>query len=224
MSADRRLLRTVLLAATLVVAGLAAPATVAAAGRPPAPKPTIVLVHGAWADASSWAPVTTRLQQRGYTVLAVPNPLRGLSSDAAYLTAVLQQRTSGPVVLVGHSYGGAVVTNAALSDPDVKALVYVDAFVPDQGETVLGLQGGGDPSAAGDEEVAHLGAQLVGVHGPDGRPGATRVGCPVSTPNSRSSHARASRGCLDVVAVIDTATPWPEGPTTCSTRDSGVPG
>jgi pimeloyl-ACP methyl ester carboxylesterase len=71
MSADRRLLRTVLLAATLVVAGLAAPATVAAAGRPPAPKPTIVLVHGAWADASSWAPVTTRLQQRGYTVLGL---------------------------------------------------------------------------------------------------------------------------------------------------------
>jgi pimeloyl-ACP methyl ester carboxylesterase len=157
MSADRRLLRTVLLAATLVVAGLAAPATVAAAGRPAAPKPTIVLVHGAWADASSWAPVTTRLQQRGYTVLAVPNPLRGLSSDAAYLTAVLRQRTSGPVVLVGHSYGGAVVTNAALSDPDVKALVYVDAFVPDQGETVLGLQGGGDPSALFDS-VAFPGA------------------------------------------------------------------
>jgi pimeloyl-ACP methyl ester carboxylesterase len=80
-------------------------------------------------------------------VLAPPNPLRGLSSDAAYLAAFLQQRTTGPVVLVGHSYGGAVITNAALSDPDVKALVYVNAFVPDQNETILGLQGGGgDPN------------------------------------------------------------------------------
>jgi pimeloyl-ACP methyl ester carboxylesterase len=107
-----------------------------------------VLVHGAWADASAWASVTSRLQRRGYTVLAPPNPLRGLSADAAYLVAFLAQRTTGPVVLVGHSYGGAVITNAALSDPDVKALVYVNAFVPDQGETILGLLGGGgDPSA-----------------------------------------------------------------------------
>jgi pimeloyl-ACP methyl ester carboxylesterase len=135
----------------VAVIGLVFPAAVASAGPAPshsAPKPTIVLVHGAWADASSWAPVTRRLQDAGYTVLATPNPLRGLSSDAAYLAAFLQQRTTGPVVLVGHSYGGAVITNAALSDPDVHALVYVNAFVPDQGETVLGLQGeGGDPSA-----------------------------------------------------------------------------
>jgi len=138
--------RTQLIAASamLVVTGLAAPAV----ARPPAaPKPTIVLVHGAWADASSWGKVTTRLQQKGYTVIAAPNPLRGLAGDAAYLAAILQQRTTGPVVLVGHSYGGAVVTNAALSDADVKALVYVDAFVPDQGESVLGLTGGGDPTA-----------------------------------------------------------------------------
>jgi pimeloyl-ACP methyl ester carboxylesterase len=126
------------------------PASIASAGpapNHPGPKPTIVLVHGAWADASSWAPVTRRLQDDGYTVLAAANPLRGLSGDSAYLAAFLQQRTTGPVVLVGHSYGGAVITNAALSDPDVRALVYVNAFVPDQGETVLGLQGGGDPTA-----------------------------------------------------------------------------
>ena len=117
------------------------------------PKPAIVLVHGAWADASSWNEVTRRLQRVGYTVLAPPNPLRGLSSDAAYVSAYLQQATSGPVVLVGHSYGGAVITNAAPSDPDVKALVYINAFAPDQGETVFQLVAaqpgsalGGDPT------------------------------------------------------------------------------
>jgi pimeloyl-ACP methyl ester carboxylesterase len=112
-----------------------------------APKPTIVFVHGAWADASCWARVTCRLQADGYPVLAAPNPLRALPSDAAYLAAFLQQHTSGPVVLVGHSYGGAVITNAALADADVRALVYVNAFVPDEGETILGLLGGrGDPT------------------------------------------------------------------------------
>jgi pimeloyl-ACP methyl ester carboxylesterase len=103
------------------------------------PRPTIVLVHGAWADASSWSPVTRQLQQAGYEVLVPPNPLRSLSGDAAYLSAFLRDRTSGPVVLVGHSYGGAVITNAGASDPDVKALVYINAFVPDQGEDVLHL-------------------------------------------------------------------------------------
>jgi len=139
--------RTALLTVTALgaVLGLAAPA---AAGHTPRVKPTVVLVHGAWADASSWTKVTSRLQHDGYTVLAAPIPLRGLSSDAAYLAAFVQQRTTGPVVLVGHSYGGAVITNAATADPDVAALVYVNAFVPDQGESVLGLQaGGGDPSA-----------------------------------------------------------------------------
>lgn len=110
-----------------------APTSVRAAD---ATKPTIVLVHGAWADASSWAPVTAILQNRGYHVLVPANPLRSLSGDSAYLAAFLQQATSGPVVLVGHSYGGAVITNAALADPDVQALVYVDAFAPAEGEAV----------------------------------------------------------------------------------------
>jgi pimeloyl-ACP methyl ester carboxylesterase len=137
--------------ATIAVIALVLPASIASAGPAPthpARRPTIVLVHGAWADASSWAAVTRRLQDSGYTVLAAPNPLRGLSGDATYLAAFLQQRTTGPVVLVGHSYGGAVITNAARSDPDVKALVYINAFMPDQGETILGLRGGGgDPNA-----------------------------------------------------------------------------
>jgi pimeloyl-ACP methyl ester carboxylesterase len=98
-------------------------------------KPTIVLVHGAWADSSSWSEVIPILEHEGYTVLAPPNPLRGLTSDAAYLASYLQT-ISGPIVLVGHSYGGAVITNAATGNPNVKALVFVDAFEPAQGETL----------------------------------------------------------------------------------------
>jgi pimeloyl-ACP methyl ester carboxylesterase len=105
-------------------------------------KPTIVLVHGAWADASSWDAVTRSLQSQGYTVMAPPNELRGLESDAAYVASFLAQRTTGPVVLVGHSYGGAVITNAGAQGGDVKALVYVDAFIPDEGDTVVSLLAG----------------------------------------------------------------------------------
>src|ERR1700754_2430900 len=105
-------------------------------------KPTIVLVHGAWADASSWNAVATELQNQGYTVLAPTNLLRGVATDAAYVSSFLAQRTSGPVVLAGHSYGGFVITNAATGGGDVKALVYVDAFVPVEGETVFQILGG----------------------------------------------------------------------------------
>ncbi|WP_306214532.1 alpha/beta fold hydrolase [Actinoplanes sp. RD1] len=105
-------------------------------------KPTIVLVHGAWADASSWNAVATELQSQGYTVLGPPNLLRGPVSDAAYISSFLAQRTTGPVVLVGHSYGGFVITNAATGGGDVRALVYVDAFIPDEGEFVFQILGG----------------------------------------------------------------------------------
>jgi pimeloyl-ACP methyl ester carboxylesterase len=106
------------------------------------PNPTIVLVHGAWADSSSWNPVAADLQRRGFTVHAPANLLRRVAVDAPYITSFLTQRTSGPVVLVGHSYGGFVTTNAANGVDDVKALVYVDAFLPDEGETVFQLLGG----------------------------------------------------------------------------------
>src|SRR6478609_471624 len=95
------------------------------------PQPTIVLVHGAWADASSWNAVSAELRGQGFTVFSPPNLLRGVSTDAAYISSFVAQRTEGPVVLVGHSYGGFVITNAATGDGDVKALVYVDASVPD---------------------------------------------------------------------------------------------
>lgn len=101
-------------------------------------KPTIVFVHGAFADSSSWDAVAKKLTGKGYPVLSVANPLRGVSADASYAAKVLHA-VQGPVVLVGHSYGGMVISRAAEGNPDVKALVYVAAFAPEQGETVAGL-------------------------------------------------------------------------------------
>jgi pimeloyl-ACP methyl ester carboxylesterase len=105
------------------------------------PKPTIVLVHGAWADSSSWDGVVSRLQRDGYTVDVPPNPLLGLTYDSAYIRDFLHT-ISGPIILVGHSYGGAVITNAATGDKQVKALVYVDGFAPAKGQTVGQLDSG----------------------------------------------------------------------------------
>lgn len=104
-----------------------------------APKPTVVLVHGAFADASGWNGVTERLQGRGYVVMAPANPLRSLIGDAAYLSTILAS-IRGPVVLVGHSYGGMVITNAATTALNVKALVYIAAFGPNVGDSALTLQ------------------------------------------------------------------------------------
>ena len=145
-------LRLVILAAVLAFAGLLIAASQAdsahasaarttrasAPARAGGPKPTIVLEHGAWADASSWNGEIKRLHRHGLTVYAPPNPLRGLANDSATLADFLKTIT-GPVVLVGHSYGGMVITNAAADNPNVKALVYIDAFIPAQGETAFGL-------------------------------------------------------------------------------------
>jgi pimeloyl-ACP methyl ester carboxylesterase len=106
-------------------------------GRAIEAKPTIVLVHGAFADSSSWNGVVTKLTTSGFTVIAAANPLRGVANDAEYV-ASLARSISGPVVLVGHSYGGAVISAAANGLENVKALVFVAAFAPDQGETALG--------------------------------------------------------------------------------------
>jgi pimeloyl-ACP methyl ester carboxylesterase len=115
--------------ATICVA--AAPGNARAQGRG---KPTIVFVHGAFADASGFAAVTSRLQHRGYTVVSPADPLRGPASDAAYVADVLRQ-IPGPVVLVAHSYGGAVISEAATQVTNVKALVYLDALALDEGES-----------------------------------------------------------------------------------------
>jgi pimeloyl-ACP methyl ester carboxylesterase len=108
---------------------------------------TIVLIHGAWADGSSWNSVTPALSRDGYTVRVPPNLLRSLSNDAANVAAFLSTIT-GPIILVGHSYGGAVITNAATGNSNVKALVYVDAFAPDEGEMVFPLAGAESAAAA----------------------------------------------------------------------------
>ena len=103
-------------------------------------RPTIVLVHGAWADASSWNGVTESLLAAGYDVRAIANPVENLTTDAEYVADFLSTLT-GPVVLVGHSYGGSVITNAAAGSRKVTALVYVDAAAPDVGETNGSLSG-----------------------------------------------------------------------------------
>jgi pimeloyl-ACP methyl ester carboxylesterase len=152
-------LLAVLLAAALlaIAAGSASPARASAgaatagAGHPA--KPVIVLEHGAWADASSWNRVISQLQHDGFTVYAPPDPLRGLPQDSAYLHQFLTQNAAlrgRPIVLVGHSYGGAVITNAAVGVPAVRALVYVDAFIPAQGDTIGFLAAAKPGSCLGD--------------------------------------------------------------------------
>jgi pimeloyl-ACP methyl ester carboxylesterase len=140
-------LRLIIVTAFLAVVGLVALTAQTASARADSShvfrwdggtKPTIVLEHGAWADASSWGKVIRQLQGDGFTVDAPPNPLRGVTYDSTYLSDFLST-ISGPIVLVGHSYGGFVTTNAATGNPNVKALVYVDAFIPDQGNTLLSL-------------------------------------------------------------------------------------
>jgi len=122
---------TALLVASVLTTSMASMAS--SQPTPSRPKPTVVLVHGAFADASGWSDEIRRLHNDGYPVLAPANPLRGIASDAAYIRSVLAT-ISGPIVLVGHSYGGAVITNAASGNPNVKALVYIAAFAPDEGE------------------------------------------------------------------------------------------
>lgn len=125
------------LAAILAVGALAGLSQASLAANS---KPTVVLVHGAFADSSSWNGVVARLQGQGYPVVAVANPLRSVKSDGEYVRHVLKSIKS-PVVLVGHSYGGSVISEAASSESNVKALVYVAAFAPDQEETAASLSG-----------------------------------------------------------------------------------
>src|SRR6202165_5984157 len=142
--AERRVTYLWLTIALALIAGLAITLTTsqsqakARAGTAASVKPTVVLVNGAWANNASWSGVIERLQAEGYTVDAPPNPLQSLNGDAGTIAHFLKT-ISGPIVLVGHSYGGAVITNAATGNRSVKALVYVDAFAPAKSETVLGL-------------------------------------------------------------------------------------
>ena len=124
--------------ATALVAVTLAGGSTAAPARPTQDKPTVVLVNGAWANNASWSRVIKRLQNDGYTAVAPPNPLQSLNGDAQTIADFLQT-IPGPIVLVGHSYGGMVISNAARRNSNVKALVYINAFIPDRGESALGL-------------------------------------------------------------------------------------
>jgi pimeloyl-ACP methyl ester carboxylesterase len=139
------LVAAVLLGLLTVGSGTAAAAQPA---RPAAGKagPTVVLVHGAFADASSWNGVVTRLQKKGYPVIAPAIGLRGLTTDSAYLASLLAQ-IPGPVVLVAHSYGGAVISNAATGAKNVRALVFVNAFATEEGEVLGEVEKGSTDSA-----------------------------------------------------------------------------
>jgi pimeloyl-ACP methyl ester carboxylesterase len=127
-------------------------------------KPTIVLVHGAFADASSWNGVIERLQHQGYSVVAPANPLRGLAADSAYLASVVNQ-LDGPVLLVVHSYAGALITNTATDAPNVVGLVFVAAFAPDTDERL------GDVAASSKDSL--LGTAQVQREYPTGPGGET---------------------------------------------------
>src|SRR5215212_6462090 len=129
-------------------------------------RPTIVLVHGAFADASGWNGVIERLQADGVQVTAPPNPLRGISIDSAYIASYLEQ-IPGPVLAVGHSYGGAVITNGATKANNVVGLVYVAAFAPDEGERLIDIES--------DSKDSVLNTALVPLQYPNGQGAETAV-------------------------------------------------
>jgi len=152
------MMRYALVALTVLASGVATHLSAQSAGHATtAAKPTIVLVHGAWADASGWYDVTLALQARGYKVVAVQNSLFSYAKDVETTKRVLDAQ-QGPIVVVGHSYGGAVITAAAGGNPNIKSLVYVAAFAPDSNEALgallqrypdLGLGKALAPDAAG---------------------------------------------------------------------------
>jgi pimeloyl-ACP methyl ester carboxylesterase len=144
----RRLPGAIMIAAALALAALvtAGPGLAQSASPGSGTLPNVVLVHGAWADGSSWSGVIERLQTDGYHVTAVQLPLTGVDADAAVVREVLAAQ-SGPTILVGHSYGGAVITALGTDAPNVVGLVYVAAFAPDEGETLKALTSAGTPPA-----------------------------------------------------------------------------
>jgi pimeloyl-ACP methyl ester carboxylesterase len=142
------------------------------------PQLTVVLVHGAFADSSSWDGVIERLRAAGIQVTAAPNPLRGIAHDAAYVASFIKQ-VAGPVLAVGHSYGGAVISNAATGLGNVVELVFVAAFAPDEGERLA------DATAASRDSVLSTAQVALQYPTPDG----------AGTPPSSRSIPRSSTTC-----------------------------
>ncbi|MGP4042986.1 alpha/beta fold hydrolase [Streptomyces sp. 2A115] len=161
----RRLLAALAAGVLIVVGAVSAQATPHRPGQAEKePKPTVVLVHGAFADASGFNDTIALLQKAGFPVIAPANPLRDTAGDAAYISSVVDT-IPGPVILAAHSYGGIVITNAARGHANVKALVYMGAFAPDEGESALQL--------AGQFPGSELGAALIprSYPVPGGEPG-----------------------------------------------------
>src|SRR6478609_89012 len=157
--AAMRTLRRLAILTTAFAALAVMPAAASAA------KPTVVLVHGAFADASGWYGVQEQLENKGYKVVSPANPLRGVSADAAYLKSFLGT-IKGPIVLVGHSYGGVVITNAATGNANIKSLVYIAAYAPDQGDTVLSLS-----TLGTDDQLGPAALDITPFPNPDGSVG-----------------------------------------------------
>ncbi|MEU5876456.1 alpha/beta hydrolase [Spirillospora sp. NPDC047279] len=159
----RRLLTVLIVAAAVVGGAVSAQAKPAPSG----PKPTVVLVHGAFADASGFNDTIALLQRAGFTVIAPANQLRDTAGDAAYVSSVLST-IEGPVILAGHSYGGVVITNAARGHANVRALVYLGAFAPDKGESAIQLANQFPGSELGTALVARPWKMPNGTEGIDG--------------------------------------------------------
>jgi len=183
--------------------GLALLLPAAGQAATPAAKPTIVLVHGAFADASGWNDVVTKLSRDGYTVIAAANPLRDLKSDAQSVSALVKS-INGPVVLVGHSYGGEVITEAASGQSNVKALVYVAAFLPEAGESAQSL--------SAKFPGASLGEALSTVTLPDGdedlyiQPAKFHAQFAADVPAAKAALMAASQRPITGRALSDVAT------------------
>src|SRR3989454_510258 len=197
------MMRYALVALTILASGVVTHLSAQSAGHATtAAKPTIVLVHGAWADASGWYDVTLALQARGYKVVAVQNSLFSYAKDVETTKRVLDAQP-GPIVVVGHSYGGAVITAAAGGNPNVKSLVYVAAFAPDSNEAVgallqrypdLGLGKALAPDAAG-FLYHHPGEYTQGVaHRVSPAPGRAGAGVPKTAPGRGRGHERGAQG------------------------------
>ncbi|MEU1371551.1 alpha/beta hydrolase [Streptomyces sp. NPDC005803] len=186
-------------------------------------KPTVVLVHGAWSDASSWKGVTKRLQADGYKVTAPAVPLRGLSSDANYLADYLKT-ISGPIVLVGHSYGGSVITQAATGNSHVSALVYVAAFAPDKGENASELTAKFPGSHISDDPNAQIPTALNPV--PFNDNGTTNVDLYIKTDKFRDvflSNSISSSDAAVLAAAQRPVTPQALGEPTGTPAWEAIP-
>ena len=168
------------------------------ATQPGHTKPTIVLVHGAWADASGFAAEIRALRERGFRAIGFANPLRGLAADARYLADFLRSLT-GPVVLVGHSYGGAVISAAATRNDHVTALVFFNGWMPDEGESIAQIFEGADGSLVGPA------IRPLPFSGPDGSEGGQDLYLDLEQFHAAFA-ADVDRDTADVMAA--TQRPW----------------